>query len=113
MINLNELEGQIKNINLNLKDKYDFVFKLNNEDFRNKINSEVGKIIKLKKFNKNEISKYKRTVGVDGSNNRSGGAFPHFIEIFQGLAKSTDGKEVYKTKVYTPTLNSLFDEQNL
>ncbi|MFR7760217.1 MAG: DNA double-strand break repair nuclease NurA [Peptoniphilus grossensis] len=44
---------------------------------------------------------------------QNGGAFPHFIEIFQGLAKSTDGNEVYKTKVYTPTLNSLFDEQNL
>ena len=113
MINLNELEGQIKDVNLNLRDKYDSVFKLNNEDFRNQINSEVGRIIKMEKFHKEEISKYKRTVGVDGSNNRSGGAFPHFIEIFQGLAKSTDGNEVYKTKVYTPTLNSLFDEQNL
>ena len=37
-------DQDLENINLNLKDKYDFVFKLNNEDFRNKINSEVGKI---------------------------------------------------------------------
>ncbi|MDU5324575.1 MAG: DNA double-strand break repair nuclease NurA, partial [Peptoniphilus harei] len=57
--------------------------------------------------------KYKRTVGVDGSNNRSGGAFPHFIEIFQGLAKSTDGNEVYKNKVYTPTLNDIYEDKNL
>ncbi|MFR7760218.1 MAG: hypothetical protein ACLU1X_04445 [Peptoniphilus grossensis] len=47
MINLNELEGQIKDVNANLRDKYDFVFKLNNEDFRNQINRQVGKIIKM------------------------------------------------------------------
>ncbi|OLR64328.1 DNA double-strand break repair nuclease NurA [Peptoniphilus porci] len=113
MINLKELEGQIKNVNLNLRDKYDFVFRINHSEFREKINKDVGKIIKMEKFKKSEISKYKKTVGVDGSNNRAGGAFPHFIEIFQGLAKSTDGNEVYKTNVYTPTLNSNYDDKNL
>ncbi|MDU5595989.1 MULTISPECIES: DNA double-strand break repair nuclease NurA [Peptoniphilus] len=113
MNNIPELEEQIKSVNLNLKDKYDFVFKINNSNFREKLNLNVGKIIKMKKFEKKDLIKYKKTVGVDGSNNISGGAFPHFIEIFQGLAKSTDGNEVYKTRVYTPTLNERYGEKNL
>ena len=113
MINLQDLEGQLKEVNTNLKNKYDFILNLDNDTFRKELTNNVGRLIKMEKFPKEKLSKYKRTVGVDGSNNRSGGAFPHFIEIFQGLAKSTDGNEVYKNKVYTPTLNDVYDDKNL
>ena len=113
MINLQDLEGQLKEVNTNLKNKYDFIFNLDNDAFRKELTNNVGRLIKMEKFPKEKLSKYKRTVGVDGSNNRSGGAFPHFIEIFQGLAKSTDGNEVYKNTVYTPTLNDIYDDKNL
>ena len=113
MINLQDLEGQLKEVNTNLKNKYDFIFNLDNDAFRKELTNNVGRLIKMEKFPKDKLSKYKRTVGVDGSNNRSGGAFPHFIEIFQGLAKSTDGNEIYKNKVYTPTLNDVYDDKNL
>ena len=113
MINLQDLEGQLREVNKSLKDKYDFIFNLDNEAFRKELTENVGRLIKMEKFPKEKLSKYKRTVGVDGSNNRSGGAFPHFIEIFQGLAKSTDGNEVYKNKVYTPTLNDIYEDKNL
>lgn len=113
MINLQDLEGQLREVNKNLKDKYDFIFSLDNDTFRKELTENVGRLIEMEKFSKEKLSKYKRTVGVDGSNNRSGGAFPHFIEIFQGLAKSTDGNEVYKNKVYTPTLNDIYEDKNL
>ena len=113
MINLQDLEGQLREVNKNLKDKYDFIFSLDNDTFRKELTENVGKLIEMEKFPKEKLSKYKRTVGVDGSNNRSGGAFPHFIEIFQGLAKSTDGNEVYKNKIYTPTLNDIYEDKNL
>ena len=113
MINLQDLEGQLKEVNINLKNKYDFIFNLDDDAFRKELTNNVGRLIKMEKFPKEKLSKYKRTVGVDGSNNRSGGAFPHFIEIFQGLAKSTDGNEIYKNKVYTPTLNDIYDDKNL
>ncbi|MDU6743070.1 DNA double-strand break repair nuclease NurA [Peptoniphilus harei] len=113
MINLQDLEGQLKEVNTNLKNKYDFIFNLDKDAFRKELTNNVGGLIKMEKFPKEKLSKYKRTVGVDGSNNRSGGAFPHFIEIFQGLAKSTDGNEIYKNKVYTPTLNDIYDDKNL
>lgn len=113
MINLQDLEGQLREVNKSLKDKYNFIFSLDNDAFRKEITENVGRLIKMEKFPKEKLSKYKRTVGVDGSNNRSGGAFPHFIEIFQGLAKSTDGNEIYKNKVYTPTLNDIYEDKNL
>lgn len=113
MINLQDLEGQLREVNKNLKDKYDFIFSLDNDTFRKELTENVGRLIEMEKFPKDKLSKYRRTVGVDGSNNRSGGAFPHFIEIFQGLAKSTDGNEVYKNKVYTPTLNDIYEDKNL
>lgn len=113
MINLQDLEGQLREVNKSLKDKYDFIFSLDNDTFRKELTENVGRLIEMEKFPKDKLSKYKRTVGVDGSNNRSGGAFPHFIEIFQGLAKSTDGNEVYKNKVYTPTLNDIYEDKNL
>lgn len=113
MINLQDLEGQLREVNKNLRDKYDFIFSLDNDTFRKELTENVGRLIEMEKFPKDKLSKYKRTVGVDGSNNRSGGAFPHFIEIFQGLAKSTDGNEVYKNKVYTPTLNDIYEDKNL
>lgn len=113
MINLQDLEGQLKEVNTNLKNKYDFIFNLDKDAFRKELTNNVGRLIKMEKFPKDKLPKYKRTVGVDGSNNRSGGAFPHFIEIFQGLAKSTDGNEIYKNKIYTPTLNDIYDDKNL
>lgn len=113
MINLQDLEGQLREVNKSLRDKYNFIFSLDNDVFRKELTENVGRLIKMEKFPKEKLSKYKRTVGVDGSNNRSGGAFPHFIEIFQGLAKSTDGNEIYKNKVYTPTLNDIYEDKNL
>ncbi|MDU5185077.1 MAG: DNA double-strand break repair nuclease NurA [Peptoniphilus harei] len=113
MINLQDLEGQLREVNKSLKDKYDFIFSLDNDTFRKELTENVGRLIEMEKFPMEKLSKYKRTVGVDGSNNRSGGAFPHFIEIFRGLAKSTDGNEVYKNKVYTPTLNDIYEDKNL
>ncbi|WP_085876051.1 DNA double-strand break repair nuclease NurA [Peptoniphilus vaginalis] len=113
MINLQDLEGQLREVNKSLRNKYDFIFSLDNDAFRKELTENVGRLIKMEKFPKEKLSKYKRTVGVDGSNNRSGGAFPHFIEIFQGLAKSTDGNEIYKNKVYTPTLNDIYEDKNL
>lgn len=46
-------------------------------------------------------------VGVDGSVNKMGGADPHYVEVFQGLAKSTckDNEPIFKADIYTPLID--------
>ena len=48
-------------------------------------------------------------VGVDGSTNRVGGAYPHFVEVFQGLAKSTLIKDepIFIADIYSPLLSDI------
>lgn len=113
MINLEHLREQINDVNLDLKNKYNPVFKISSKTFREHLKNEIGNLTKLKKFEGDELIPYNSLVGVDGSNNKSGGAYPHFIEIFQGLAKSTNGNEVFLSSVYTPTLSAVTDDGNL
>ena len=51
-----------------------------------------------------EIEKDGGVVGVDGSNNMVGGAKPHYIELYQGLAKSTkyQDRPIFRTDYFTP-----------
>lgn len=113
MINLDNLKSQINEVNFDIKNKYNSVFTIDSNNFKNKLKSEIGELIKLKKIDNENIIRYNSLVGVDGSNNRSGGAFPHFIEIVQGLAKSTNCNEVFKSTVYTPALSQTVDDGNL
>ncbi|MET3616558.1 hypothetical protein ABID14_000178 [Peptoniphilus olsenii] len=113
MINLDNLKSQINEVNFDIKNKYNSVFTIDSNNFKNKLKTEIGELIKLKKIDNENIIRYNSLVGVDGSNNRSGGAFPHFIEIVQGLAKSTNGNEVFNSTVYTPALSQTVDDGNL
>jgi hypothetical protein len=108
MYNINEeLKEKIKNLNKVLLDKYQTVLSFDKVFFRNFIEENVGPIKKLEKLTTEELTNYAKKggiLGVDGSNNRMGGAYPHFVEIYQGLAKSTlyKDKPLYKTDFYTP-----------
>ncbi|HFL3828412.1 TPA: DNA double-strand break repair nuclease NurA [Clostridioides difficile] len=108
MYNINEeLKEKIKDLNKVLLDKYQTVLSFDKVFFRNFIEENVGPIKKLEKLTTEELTNYAKKggiLGVDGSNNRMGGAYPHFVEIYQGLAKSTlyKDKPLYKTDFYTP-----------
>lgn len=108
MININEgLKDKVTYLNKVLLDKYKDVLSLDRSFFRKFIGENVGPIAKLEKLTKEELSYLAEKggiLGVDGSNNRMGGAYPHFVEIYQGLAKSTiyKDKPIYKTDFYTP-----------
>ncbi|NLX62745.1 MAG: DNA double-strand break repair nuclease NurA [Tissierellia bacterium] len=108
MFNLNEeLKGEIRHINNTLLDKYKELLSMDKNLLRKFIDPHIGKIKKLARMSPEELKKYAQLggiVGVDGSKNRLGGAYPHFIEIYQGLAKSTlqADKPVFKAKIYTP-----------
>lgn len=104
-----ELKEKISNINNLLEIKYKNIFDLDKTKFRQFIEDNVGQIKKMTKLNKDKLADFHSSggiVGVDGSNNRIGGAYPHYIEIFQALAKSTYCKNepLFKTDIYTPLI---------
>ncbi|MCF6459450.1 DNA double-strand break repair nuclease NurA [Clostridium sp. Cult3] len=101
------LKDKIIYLNQVLSDKYGDVLSLDESFFRNFIEENVGPITKVEKLSEEELkhcSQRGGILGVDGSRNRMGGAYPHFVEIYQGLAKSTIHKDkpIYKADFYTP-----------
>lgn len=107
-----ELKEKIIYLNKALSEKYSQVLSLDDIYLRKFIEENVGPIRRLEKLTEEELVYYYQKggiLGVDGSRNRVGGAYPHFIEIYQGLAKSTlyKDKPIYKADFYTP----LYDER--
>ncbi|MBP2024691.1 DNA double-strand break repair nuclease NurA [Peptoniphilus stercorisuis] len=100
------IQREIEDVNELLLNKYSDLFKMDNETFKKEILTKVGKINKLKKLSKEELNNIGIVVGVDGSTNRVGGAYPHYIELFQALAKPTVGKDLFLNECYTPMLSS-------
>lgn len=111
MFNINEeLKKRICNLNENLINKYKSLLTGNKREIRKFIVENIGQIIQVEKLTKKDLSQWEKKggiVAVDGSTNKLGGAYPHYIELFQGLAKSTKHKDtpIYKTDIYTPLLN--------
>lgn len=107
------LRERVKDLNLCLREKYDYLFGLSKKELRSFINSHVGEIKKMDKLDTSQLALYESRggiVGVDGSVNRLGGAHPHYVEVYQALAKSTSQKEgnLVLADLYTPLY---FDEE--
>lgn len=108
----NQLKSKVTNLNDLLKEKYESILDLNREDLRKFINTHIGEIKKMDKLDNGHLALYESKggiVGVDGSNNKIGGAYPHFVEAYQALAKSTTHKDqpVILADIYSP----LYPEQ--
>jgi len=105
---LNEqLKNKIEFVNNLLLNKYEKILSLDKQILRRFIVDKVGSIKKLERMTSKELMKYAELggiLGVDGSRNRLGGAYPHFIEIYQGLARCSIHKDkpVIKADFYTP-----------
>jgi len=112
----NELKEKISNLNNLIQDKYKEVLSLDKNILREFIKEHVGSIKSMKKLENNHLALYEGKggiVGVDGSTNRKGGAYPHFVDVFQGLAKSTIMKDepIFKADIYTPLFSDM--EKNI
>ncbi len=108
MYSINDgLKEKVQNLNIVLNEKYKEVLSLKRSDIRKFITENVGQIKEMKKLDKHLLLDYEKAggiVGVDGSNNKIGGAYPHFVEVYQALAKSTLIKEepIFLTDLYSP-----------
>jgi len=104
---IEDIQREIENVNKLLKNKYRDFFSLSNEDFKAKILNKVGVFSELKKLEEAQLKSFGVVVGVDGSTNRMGGAYPHYIDLFQALAKPTVGEDLYLNECNTPMLDNL------
>lgn len=102
-----ELKEQIKDLNLLLSNKYKGVLSLDREKMKSFIREYIGDISQVEKLENKHLAIYETRggiVGVDGSTNKIGGAYPHFVEFFQGLAKSTryQDQPIIRGSINTP-----------
>ncbi|MBS4535921.1 DNA double-strand break repair nuclease NurA [Clostridium sp. D2Q-14] len=103
----NQMKDLVSELNKILNKKYEKISKLDKNYIRNLVKKQVGDINKCRKLSKNLLSEYSSgggIVAVDGSNNKLGGAYPHFVELYQGLAKGSNSNEnpVIEVDFYTP-----------
>lgn len=112
-----DLKDKISNLNKLLANKYKAILSLDRDEMRSFIESNIGEIIKVEKLENKDLAIYETKggiVGVDGSTNKIGGAYPHFVEFFQGLAKSTIYKNeaIFISDINTP-LSSMNGKRNI
>ena len=88
---LYEFQTQMRALNRALKEKYDPLFSMSKKDFKGSLTEEIGSLFHLDPLSEEELKNMGTVAGVDGSVTRSGGAHPHYIELFQGLALSLKG----------------------
>lgn len=108
----NDLKEKITNLNKSIENGYKEILSIDKTKLRSFIEKEIGSIVTMEKLENSQLALYEAKggiVGVDGSTNKMGGAYPHFVEVFQGLAKSTLIKDqaIFKADIYTP----LFEEK--
>lgn len=105
----NELKERVSSLNSSMEERYREVLSIDKPSLRKFIEEYIGKVTSLEKLDNKYLALYEAKggiVGVDGSTNRIGGAYPHFVDIFQGLAKSTivNNKPIFKSDLYTPLI---------
>lgn len=117
MISLeNEMVHKLKGLNEELKKKYSLLDSLKTQD-KKIILSEFGYFYQLSPLNTEELRKLENSGGVfavDGSTNKYGGAFPHYIQIFRGMAMKNNVDAIEKVEVYCPLMEDIdvFEERN-
>lgn len=88
----NKLKEKFLDLNYSIKNRYKDLIDLSREDIRDFISKNIGEIKALEKLGKQDLEVYQEKggiLGVDGSTNKLGGSYPHFIEAYQALGKST------------------------
>lgn len=96
---------QIGELNDALKKKYSPLLRKSKKESKADL-AEVGTVTSLEPLSAEELRSVGAVAGVDGSVVRQGGAHPHYVELYQGLALSMEKKERRIRRIYTPLLTS-------
>lgn len=111
MYNIDEhLEAELAKFNVELCEKYREILSIDKSEFKDFVNQSIGEMKSMEKLKKEELKELNLkggVVGVDGSVLKKGGAHPHYVEVFQGLAKSTkyEDKPIFRSRISSPLLS--------
>lgn len=111
MKNTQYFAGIIQELNGVLEEKYRKIHAWSQEEFRDYIQTYAGPLGRMKKLSPQELKEYGVVVGLDGSVNRLGGAYPHYVELYRALAMSTQGHSSSVEEIYTPLLEEGVDQE--
>lgn len=105
-----ELSKLLEKVNQAIQKKQGSVMDGDKNKLRTFIDRNIGRIVRVDKLTIEELESIQTKggiSGVDGSVNRSGGSYPHFIEVYQAMAKSTGCRNdpVVLAETYTPILS--------
>ncbi len=101
--------SKLKTLNEELNRKYFLLDSFSNSE-KKKILNGFGLFENIEPMDKESLEKLKDRGGVfavDGSTNRYGGAFPHYIQIFRGLAMKDIKESKESVEVYCPLLEDI------
>ena len=106
--------SEIKNLNQNFKSKFSNIENIDKNIIREKL-TEKGEFLRLNKLSNESLSSFKPMVCIDGSVNRYGGSFPHYIDIFQGLGIISGQKFIkeYDAFINSPLISNLDSDEDL
>lgn len=92
----------------NLRDIKDF-----NRDYLRDQLKGYGSFINLRKLEKDQLEKFSNMACIDGSVNRFGSSHPHYIDVYQGLAKLSKSSldDVFLSDVYSPLISDLTEDE--
>ncbi|ADL11603.1 DNA double-strand break repair nuclease NurA [Acetohalobium arabaticum] len=110
-----KLKEDLTNANQELQQKYSKKSGLNKQDLRAKIKQKLSGIIKLNQMSEDSLEAWtdnRVIVGVDGSVNKLGSNYPHYLCLLQALAKSTAKEDIIETELFCPLVSSSKEEIN-
>lgn len=105
------LQKDLEKLNKDLRDKYSNILGIKKSILKSNL-SQLGEFVELKLLSTEELESFGNMITIDGSVNKMGGSYPHYIELYQGLGLvSYSGERIYKRKVYSPLMDTRISEE--
>ncbi|QQK07336.1 DNA double-strand break repair nuclease NurA [Miniphocaeibacter halophilus] len=114
-----KLSNELKKLNNLLIEKYYSIDKYNRDEKRNLL-SKVGNYINIKSLKVDELKEIKDlggVIAVDGSTNKFGGAFPHYVQMFKAVASFglKENENIEIADLYCPLIEegNIYEEKKI
>lgn len=106
-----KLAAKMKELNNKLSQDLRDIKNFNRPYLRDQLKA-YGSFINLEKLEKEELEKFSKMACIDGSVNRFGSSHPHYIDVYQGLAKVSKSSlaDVILSDVYSPLTSNLSED---